>query len=157
MASNNARERLPHLTVAALVTRGDRFLVVKEWQDGELVLNQPAGHVENGERLQQAVMRGTLEESGWQVEPKAIVGLYAFTPFVGADTYHRVLIHCEAIGEVTTHLDSDIDSAHWLTMDEICASKLRSPLVQAGFDDYLKGQGFPLEMIDNSHISPVTA
>ena len=154
MLSNKSRASLPHLTVAAIVKKDQHYLVVKEFQDGKAVLNQPAGHVENNETLQQAVIRETLEESGWRVEPKGIVGLYSFTPFVGADTYHRVAIYCEAIEKVTDALDPDIASAHWMTVGELTSQTLRSPLVLQCIEDFERGQNFPLEIICNHHISP---
>ena len=49
----------PDLTVAAIVERDGRFLLVEERINGARVLNQPAGHVEDGEALLAAVCRET--------------------------------------------------------------------------------------------------
>ena len=49
----------PEVTVAAVVERDHRFLVVEERISGRLVLNQPAGHLEDGETLVEAVIRET--------------------------------------------------------------------------------------------------
>ena len=39
----------PHITVATLVRQENIFLLVAEWEDDDLALNQPAGHRdENG-------------------------------------------------------------------------------------------------------------
>ncbi|WP_425642884.1 NUDIX domain-containing protein [Marinomonas gallaica] len=128
--------------------------MVTETQDGEIVINQPAGHVENGESLQQAVIRETLEESGWQVEPEAILGLYAFTPFTGADTYHRVCFICKPIHQVDMALDEDIIESNWLTKDDIVARKQRSPLIMQCINDYERGQSLAIDGINNRHIFP---
>ncbi|MEC8082325.1 MAG: NUDIX domain-containing protein [Pseudomonadota bacterium] len=126
--------------------------MVKETQDGQIVLNQPAGHVENGESLQQAVIRETLEEAGWQVEPTAILGMYAFTPFAGADTYHRVCVICHPVCHITNSLDPDILSAGWFTREEIEQHPQRSPLIIECINDFENGQNFPINMINNHHL-----
>ncbi len=64
----------PHITVATVVEQDGRLLFVREHQDGALVLNQPAGHVEFGEDLMQAAYRETLEETAWQVEVTDLLG-----------------------------------------------------------------------------------
>ena len=53
----------PHITVAAIIERGSRFLMVAENCEGEIVINQPAGHLEQNETLVEAVIRETLEEN----------------------------------------------------------------------------------------------
>ena len=40
------------------------------------MLNQPAGHLEDGESLLEAVVRETLEETAWQFSPEALLGIY---------------------------------------------------------------------------------
>lgn len=110
--------------------------------------------MENAETLQQAVIRETLEESGWQVEPEAILGLYAFTPYAGADTYHRVCFICKATCQASSELDADILEANWLTKAEIMARKQRSPLIMQCINDYERGQSLALEGINNLHITP---
>lgn len=123
-------------------------------QDGEIVINQPAGHVENGETLEQAVIRETLEESGWLVTPKAILGIYAFTPYSGSDTYHRVCFICEPDQHASTELDVDILRSDWLTRQEIESKKPRSPLIMQCIDDFERGQQLPLNSVNNQHIKP---
>ncbi|RDL43042.1 NUDIX hydrolase [Marinomonas piezotolerans] len=128
--------------------------MIKEIQDGQVVLNQPAGHVENGETLQQAVVRESLEESGWQVLPRSILGIYAFTPFQEADTYHRVCFICTPSHKQSDVLDADIIESVWLTKDQISALPQRSPLIMQCIQDFEAGQAAPLEIIENMHISP---
>ncbi|WP_258224098.1 NUDIX domain-containing protein, partial [Stenotrophomonas sp. HMWF003] len=50
----------PHVTVATVVVRDGRLLLVEERIDGRDVLNQPAGHLEPGESLAAAAVRETL-------------------------------------------------------------------------------------------------
>jgi len=56
-------EWLPHITVASVLERQNQFLFVEERIEGRLVLNQPAGHWEQGESIVQASIRETLEET----------------------------------------------------------------------------------------------
>ena len=49
---------------------------MRERESGRTVLNQPAGHLEDGESLVAAVIRETLEETGWHFRPDAIIGMY---------------------------------------------------------------------------------
>ena len=66
----------PHVTVAAIVERDGRFLVIEEHTSAGLRINQPAGHLEAGETLVEAVIRETLEETAHRFEPEALVGAY---------------------------------------------------------------------------------
>ena len=66
----------PNPTVAAIVERAGRFLLVEEETDEGLRLNQPAGHLERGESLVAACARETLEETAWHFVPTALVGIY---------------------------------------------------------------------------------
>ena len=132
----------PHITVATIVEHNGRFLMVEESQAGQPVLNQPAGHLEPDETLRQAAIRETLEETGWEVELSAVVGIYLYTAPSNGVTYQRV---CFAARPVLHHpqrpLDSDILATHWLSRDELATQpeRWRSELVPRCIDDYLAG------------------
>ncbi len=140
----------PHATVAAIVEREGRFLFVEELSNGERVFNQPAGHVDEHESILNATKRETLEESGWEVEPKALIGIYTYQAPSNGVTYYRFCYACDAMREVpNAQLDTDILAAHWFSLEEIKAKqdKLRSPLVLKCIEDYLEGKRYPLELI----------
>lgn len=141
----------PHLTVAAVVEQNGRFLLVEENSEGRVVLNQPAGHVEEGESLARAVIRETLEESGRHFLPKAIIGIYRWRSSLNGITYLRVAF-CGSCGERDRDmaLDSDIITTHWLDDKALNANagRLRSPLVMRSIRDYLSGQRYPLDLVD---------
>ncbi len=152
----------PNVTVAAVVERDRRFLLVEENTAQGLRINQPAGHLEAGESLTAAVTRETLEESAYDFRPAALLGLYLLPtgPLASDITYLRVAF----TGELGAHhaeraLDTGIVRAVWLTRDEIAAQRdiLRSPLVLQCVDDYLKGQRGSLELVAFSTLSPVAA
>jgi len=142
----------PNVTVAAIVERAGRFLLVEEHTPEGARLNQPAGHLESGETLLQAVVRETLEESACDFLPTALLGLYLLPkgPLPGDVTYLRVAF----IGAITGHyperaLDTDIIRTLWLTREEIAqqSARLRSPLVLRCVDDYLAGQQGSLDLV----------
>ena len=140
----------PHATVAAIVEREGRFLFVEEISRGKRVFNQPAGHVDENETIENATIRETLEESGWEVKPTAIVGIYTYKAPSNGVTYYRFCYVCEALQEVpNAQLDNDILAAHWFTLDEVKAkqTQLRSPLVMKCLEDYLAGKCYPLELV----------
>ncbi|OUS16399.1 hypothetical protein A9Q88_07850 [Gammaproteobacteria bacterium 50_400_T64] len=141
-----------HLTVAALVPGERGFLCVKE-KDGErIVINQPAGHVEPGEGLIEAVKRENFEETGWRVEPSHLLGMSIYTSPHNKVTYYRMAFLCDAIEEdKQAVLDSDIIEALWLSEAELRArqTEMRSPMVIKTLDDYCKGKRYPLEIIND--------
>jgi 8-oxo-dGTP pyrophosphatase MutT (NUDIX family) len=144
----------PDVTVAAVVEREGRFLLVEERIRSRLVFNQPAGHLEHGESLVQAVIRETLEETGWHFVPEAVVGVYLWDRPPGADGRPRSFLRVAFHGAVHSHdahrpLDTGIERAVWLTRQQIDsqAQRLRSPLVQRCIEDYLSGRRFPLELL----------
>jgi 8-oxo-dGTP pyrophosphatase MutT (NUDIX family) len=145
-----------HVTVAAIVA-GDgsnegRFLFVEEHIGGRTVLNQPAGHWEAGETLLEAAVRETLEETGWDVEPTALLGVYEYEPpelgygFLRFAYLARPLRH-----HAQRPLDPGIDRAVWLTPAELRAeaARHRSPMVQRCVDDALAGRRHPLALISH--------
>ena len=140
----------PNVTVAAVVKRGERFLLVEEKDDGARVLNQPAGHVEAKEGIIAAVRREVLEETGWEFTPRALVGMYYWHNGGNQTTYLRFCF----TGEVGNHdpdhpLDSGIIRVLWLTRAEIEGQKerLRSPMVLRCIQDFEAGQTFPLHLL----------
>lgn len=145
----------PHVTVAVVVERDGRFLLVEEVSDrSEVVFNQPAGHVEQGETLEQAAIREALEETGWEVCLTAFLGLYVYTPPHKPElTYYRACYLAEAVKHHPERpLDDGILRAVWVAPDEIAASgRLRSPLVLKCVQDAISGQRFPLQLVHEHH------
>jgi 8-oxo-dGTP pyrophosphatase MutT (NUDIX family) len=140
----------PEVTVAAVVRREGRFLMVEERIDGQLVLNQPAGHLEDGETLVDAVIRETREETAWRFVPRALVGTYLWRNPANGRTFLRFAF----CGDVDEHrpgqpLDTGIVRAVWLSPAELAARppRLRSPLVLRCIDDFLQGRLQPLDTV----------
>lgn len=140
----------PHVTVAAVVEHKNRFLMVEETADGRRVLNQPAGHLESGESLIEAMVRETREETAWEVEGFALVGIYRWLLPDHSKTFLRVTFAARALShDPDQALDEGIHCTHWLSCDELAAAaeQLRSPLVLHSATDYLAGRRYPLELL----------
>lgn len=145
----NAMRWKPHVTVAAVVENDGRFLMVEEEVEGRVVYNQPAGHLEQGESLIEAVVRETREETGWHIRPTAVVGIHQWTS-PGARTFLRVSFAGGALGHDPVRApDAGIRAVLWLTRTEIIerSGALRSPMVLQCLDDYLAGKRFPLDLL----------
>ncbi len=141
----------PHLTVACVVEKDGQFLCVEELDNGTLVTNQPAGHVEQNETLVEAAIRETLEETQWRIEPTAILGNSYFTSPANNTTYFRTTFIAHALEFCQEQrMDSDIEQAVWLSFEQIEArkSRLRSPMVLQDFRRYKSGEQYPLQMIN---------
>ncbi|MDX1754798.1 MAG: NUDIX hydrolase [Marinobacter sp.] len=140
----------PHATVAVVVQdQQQRFLLVEENSNGRIVLNQPAGHVEEDEAILDAAVREALEETGWEVELQHFLGLYTYKAPANGVTYYRFCFSARAVSKRTDQLDSDIIATHWFTLEELRdrQAQLRSPLVLRCIEDYRKGRRFPLDVI----------
>ncbi|MBX2848637.1 MAG: NUDIX hydrolase [Acidiferrobacterales bacterium] len=140
----------PDVTVAAICERDGEFLLVEETSktSKQIVFNQPAGHLDEGETILQAVVRETREETCRHFTPKALIGLYRLELDSGK-TYIRYTF-CGSVSEVdkSLTLDPDIIRTHWQNLDQIRANKsLRSPLVLGCIEDYLAGTRYPLEIL----------
>ena len=148
--SNNAS----HITVATVIERDGAFLFVEERINGGLVLNQPAGHWDEGESLFAGAVRETLEETGWDVELTGLLGVYEFKP---DDLDYGFLRFAFAANPLRHHadrkLDAGIERAVWFTRDQLIAHPChRSPMVLRCVDDFRSGRRLPLDVI--AHLSP---
>ncbi|MES1951008.1 nudix hydrolase family protein [Salinisphaera sp. S4-8] len=136
------------LTVAAVVCVDDCYLVVEEFAHGKRVINQPAGHVESGETLLDAVVRETFEETAWRFTPTGLVGMYHWPHEDG-----RTTLRFAFCGTVDAHapeqpLDDGIIAAHWLSAEQLRArDDLRSPLVLQSIADFNDFDALALERV----------
>lgn len=140
----------PNVTVAAVIERNGRFLMVEEETSAGLRFNQPAGHLEDGESLVAAAARETLEETAHRFVPEYLVGMYQW-PLPQSDvTYLRFAFGGNVTGAVDgLKLDDGIVRAVWLTVAELRESiaRHRSPLVMQCVEDWIEGRRFPLDLI----------
>lgn len=140
----------PHLTVATIIEKDNKFLIVEEHAEGRIVLNQPAGHLDPGESLIDAAIRETYEETGWKTDITGLLNMNLFHSYHNNITYHRTTF----IGKALTHdaeakLDTGIIRALWLSVEELNARKEshRSPLVSQSIEQYLTEPHYPLALV----------
>jgi ADP-ribose pyrophosphatase YjhB (NUDIX family) len=141
---------LPRVTVASVLERDGKFLLVEETVGQGHVLNQPAGHLELNETLVDAVVRETLEETAWLMRPTHLTGIYRWSNTQANITYVRFCFTGELLQHQTDRpLDKGIVAAHWLSVAQLKSGELalRSPLVLRCIEDYLAGQRYDLNLI----------
>ncbi len=151
----NSTERFkPNVTVAAIIEQDGKFLLVEEITPEGLKLNNPAGHLDEGESLVQACIRETLEETARHFTPTHLLGMYMSRfqrPTTLEDITYLRFAFCGSVGEQVAGqaLDAPIVRTLWLSPDEIRASSAqhRSPLLLRCLEDYLAGQRMPLTSI----------
>jgi len=137
------------VTVAAVVMREGRLLLVEERIGGRLLLNQPAGHLESGETVLDAVIREAREETAWRFAPQALVGTYLWRGPDGRGFLRFAF--CGEVDDLRAHqpLDTGIVRTLWLTPTELGAQAVRhrSPLVMRCVEDFLRGQRQTLDAV----------
>lgn len=144
----------PSVTVAAVIERGGRYLLVEEHTPEGLRLNNPAGHLEPGEALAAACAREALEETTHTFTPTALVGIYLsrfVRPATGEEISYLRFAFCGELGPQVAgrNLDAGIVRTLWLTPEEVRASRERhrSPLLLRCIEDHLAGQRHPLALL----------
>lgn len=140
----------PHVTVATVVPKDGRFLLVEELVHGRRVFNQPAGHLEPDESLQAAALRETLEETGWEVALECLIGVQQWTSPASGSQFVRFTFAASPVREhVGRPLDTGILGTHWLARDDIAAlgERLRSPLIVHSIDEWIGGRRLPLDAV----------
>jgi 8-oxo-dGTP pyrophosphatase MutT (NUDIX family) len=144
----------PSVTVAAVIERAGRFLLVEEHTPEGLRLNNPAGHLDPGESPQQGVVREVLEETACPFTPQCFVGVYLSRyqrPARGEDVTYLRMAYAGSVGdpEPGRALDTGIVRTVWMTLDELRASRERhrSALVLQCIEDYLAGKRYPLDAV----------
>lgn len=138
------------LTVASVIQREGRYLLVEEETDDGIRINQPAGHLEPDESMLEGAVRETLEETAWEFSPTGLVGIYRWRHTVSATTYVRFAF-CGELGlhQLGRALDRGILRTLWLSPEQVrsCASSHRSPLVLRCIEDHLAGRRYPLDVL----------
>jgi 8-oxo-dGTP pyrophosphatase MutT (NUDIX family) len=142
----------PSVTVAAVIVVENKFFMIEEETAEGVRINQPAGHLDPGETLEQAVVRETLEETAHDFLPEALLGTY-LSRYVAATgeefTYLRFAFTGELGQQHDRALDHGILRTVWMSYEELAASQARhrSPLVMQCVDDYLQGKRAPLSLL----------
>jgi len=131
------------LTVSAVIDDNGRYLLVDEHAMGQIVLNQPGGHIEAGESPEAAVIREVLEETGCYVACGELVGVYLWIHPQTRQQFLRIVFVAEYLGcDESRRLDDNIIRRRWLSREDMekRRSTLRSPVVLRCVHDYEAGR-----------------
>ncbi len=144
----------PNVTVAAVVERDGRYLLIEEHTPEGLRLNNPAGHLDQAESLHEAVVREVLEETACVFTPQQVVGVYLGRfqrPARGEDVTYLRISFAGSVGEPLPGrmLDHGIVRTLWLTLAEVRASaaRHRSNMVLQSIEDHAAGRCYPLALL----------
>jgi 8-oxo-dGTP pyrophosphatase MutT (NUDIX family) len=156
----------PNVTVAAVIEQQGLFLLVEEETPQGLRLNNPAGHLEQGESLLQACTRETLEETAYAFDPTVLIGVYLSSSINKAVRSNQKEPPSLSFSPTTTYLrfvfsgklgalhegralDKGIVRTWWLRYEEVLVQtqRLRSPMVLRCMADYLAGRRYPLDLL----------
>ena len=144
----------PSVTVAAVIEKDGRYLMIEEMTRDGLRINNPAGGLEAGESPVAGAMREALEETACEFTPEAFLGVYvARNPDSerGPGVTYMRFAFCGTAGDPVPGrtLDSPVVRTLWMTFDEIVAARdrLRGPLVLQCIADHRAGRRLPLEAI----------
>ena len=144
---------IPHITVASVVEEDKKYLLVEEYVQELVVLNQPAGHLEENETIVEACAREVLEETAYKVRVDYLIGIYQERERNSLDMWLRFCFKCTVENEIIDRkLDKNIIRKVWLNKDDIVNSRynLRSSMVLKCINDYESGQRYPNEVIQSS-------
>jgi ADP-ribose pyrophosphatase YjhB (NUDIX family) len=131
------------LTVSAVVENDGRYLLVEEYSMGEVVLNQPGGHIEAGESPEEAVVREVLEETGCKVTCGELVGVYLWIHPQTRQQFLRIVYVAQYLScDEQLTLDHNIVGRLWQTRTELenQRSSLRTPVVLRCIRDFEAGK-----------------
>lgn len=139
-----------HLVAANLVERDGEYLLVQEAKEevkGQW--NFPSGGIERGEDPVKAAARECLEESGLEIEPESVNGIY-FDDSDRADIDVEVIcFNSEYIAGGIDYPENEIMDAGFYSKEEIKGLNLRVPYIEEAIERYERNQSSPLDMFED--------
>jgi mutator protein MutT len=130
------------LTVAAVIAKDGRYLIVEERAMGGTVLNQPGGHIEAGETPEQAVVREVLEETGCTVVCKDLIGVYLWIHPQTRQQFLRIMYVADFVSrDETRPLDKTTVAVRWISASDLNDRRrsARTPVVLRAVRDFEAG------------------
>jgi 8-oxo-dGTP pyrophosphatase MutT (NUDIX family) len=111
----------PKVDVRAAIFRGEKLLMVRERADGGWTM--PGGWADVGDTPSRAAEREAMEEAGYRVKARRVIGIYDANRLTPLDVFHafKVVFHCEIIGG-DAHSSSEILEVRFFGQDEIPSS-----------------------------------
>ncbi len=144
----------PNVTMACVVHCRGKFLFVEEFEYGNMTLNQPAGHLEEGETILAGAKRELFEETGIQADMQKLIRIYQWHAPRSNTDYLRFVFAVELEEQAAINpSDPDICGGRWLSVEQFehyirqPGQAERNPLVTQAIHDYLSGMQFPLDIL----------
>jgi ADP-ribose pyrophosphatase YjhB (NUDIX family) len=136
--------------VSVIVCRGDRILLVQESKpDRYGMWNLPGGHLEQGETIVQGMQREVLEETGLDVRPCAVVGVY--TGFWEPDGHAIRFVSLATTDGDAVAGAPEILAVRWIEPREIHgmddAELVGAETLRRIVADLLSGASYPLDLL----------
>ena len=131
------------LTVSAVIEDNGRYLLIEEFSMGDVVINQPGGHIEAGESPEEAVIREVREETGCDVGCGELIGIYLWIHPQTRQQFLRLVFVAEYLGcDESRSLDHNIVRRRWMARADIEGRRndLRTPVVLRCIRDYEAGK-----------------
>ena len=142
------------LTATALIERDSKYLLVEEFAQGKIVLNQPSGRWHEGETFAEAAAREAAEEAGVVFVPEFFLGSYItlHTALDGRDICTVRFAYGGRVqpGTPSVARDASIIGTHWFTYEDILAQKIRhrSSAVLRSIQDYRRRKSmYPIDTV----------
>jgi ADP-ribose pyrophosphatase YjhB (NUDIX family) len=138
------------LTVAAVIEKDGRFLIVEERASGVTVFTQPGGHIDAGESPEEACAREVLEETCCDVAVNSLLGVYLWIHPQTRQQFLRVMYVADLLREnATDKRDDGIHAVHWMDVANLVRRRksLRTPVVLRCLDDYTSGKRQPVSVL----------
>ncbi len=139
------------LTVSAVVERHESFLTIEKRVSGDVVVTQPGTHLENNESPEQALVRGGLQETGFELAVSGLLGVYLWIHPQTRQQFLRIVYAADLVRERVGHqLDEHIQGVHWYSLGDIRnrSRELMSPVVQRCIEDYIIGKRVSDELLN---------
>ena len=110
---------------------------------GDVLLNQPGGHIEAGESPEAAVIREVREETGCDVSCGDLIGVYLWIHPQTRQQFLRLVFVAEYLGcDDSRTLDQNVVRTRWMAREDIEHRRngLRSPVVLRCVRDFEAGK-----------------
>ena len=120
----------------ALITTGDKFLLVRQLVEGKEIWDFPGGKVDWGENPYNTLSREVKEETDLDIEIKEPVGVYYFFRVTDKNQISATVFHCVShetgvdLGNNPVNESNDemkIDDFRWFTSEEFFRGNYETP------------------------------
>ncbi|MFH8804086.1 NUDIX hydrolase [Streptomyces sp. NPDC017936] len=106
----------PALSMAVVVADGKLLMIRRRQREGDLLWALPGGAIEDGESVEEAAVRETVEEVGLVVAAVKVLGERVHPKTGRAMSYTA----CEVLqGEAKVADEDELDAVAWVALDEI--------------------------------------